>query len=136
MEKLTTYSACFGEGKYRVEAVAITCGRDVAVTVVGGSVPHIGATVLSVPRPSLADTSKTSSSSSVICVTGHKDDELARNAASSLASELGGIVTVSAGIHVDNASQEDLEILENNFYNVLDKIRMQVLGHYNRKNSM
>ena len=42
MEKLTTYSTDFGKEKYRVKAVAITCGRDVAVTVGGGTGYHIG----------------------------------------------------------------------------------------------
>jgi len=123
MEKPATYSAGFGEGRYRVEAVVIPCGRDLAITVVGGTEPHIGAAVLAVPRPSLADAARSSASASVLCVTGHKDDELARKAAVSLASALGCIVTVSAGIHVDNASPEDIKILEQNFYNVLDQIK-------------
>lgn len=130
MEKLTTYSACFGEGQYRVEAVAVTCGRDVAVTAAGGTGPHIGAAVLAVPRPSMADPSRMSSSSSVICVTGHKDDEIAKHAAQILASSLGCIVTVIAGIHIDNAAPEDIKMLEHNFKNMLEQLKEILKRHY------
>lgn len=127
---MLSYSASSGEDKFRVEAVAIPCGRDVAIIIGGGTEYHIGAAVLAVPRPGLADPGKLSASSSVICVTGHKDDEIARQAARSLASALGGIVTVSAGIHVDDASPQDIDILKKNFNIVLEQIKIQLIKHY------
>jgi len=136
IEKIATYMAGFGEGKYRVEAVAVTCGKDVAVIAGGGTDYHIGAAVLAVPRPSLADPSRLSASSSVICVTGHKDDEIAKRAAQSLASYLGCIVTVSAGIHVDNASSEDISIIEQYFNIVLEQIKIQLQRHYGNNKSI
>jgi gallate decarboxylase subunit D len=129
-DRMTVYSACFGEGKYRVEAIAVPCGRDLAVTVVGGTAPHIGASVLAVPRPSLSDPSRISSSASVICVTGHKDDDPARKIASSLASTLDCIVTVTAGIHIDDASTEDLKTLEHNISNLLDQLKKRLKIHF------
>jgi hypothetical protein len=132
MAQMTTYSASCGEDKYRVEAVAITCGKDVAIVAGGGDDYHIGATVLSVSRPSLADPSRISSSSSVLCVTGHKEDELARNAAASLSAVLECVVTLSAGIHIDKASNEELEILQNNFSGVLNQLTEKLKKHYQK----
>jgi len=100
-----------GSGRLRVEACAIVCGADLVVTLQGGTRHHIGATAMAVPRPSLADSSRVSASASVLCVTGHKEDELARSVALRLAAALGCTVTVAAGLHVEAASPEDIAAL-------------------------
>jgi gallate decarboxylase subunit D len=133
MAKMTSYSASYGEGKYLIEAIAVVNGKDVAIVAGGGTDYHIGAAVLSVPRPSRTNPSRFSSSSSVICVTGHKEDELARNASASLASELGCVVTVSAGIHIDGASAVDIKILQKNFSNVTNQLKEILKTHFQRK---
>jgi gallate decarboxylase subunit D len=130
MEKLTVYSVESGEGRYRVEAVAVPCGKDVSVIIVGGTDHHLGAAALAVPRPSMSDPSRTSSSCSVLCVTGHKDDEPARMAASSLAAELNCIVSVTVGIHFDNASPTDIKIFEEHVSNVLKGLTINLKSHY------
>ena len=53
-------------------------GEDLSVLVYGGEHAHIGCTVLSIPRPSLTDSQKTSCTSSVLNVTGHKDEIICR----------------------------------------------------------
>ena len=74
-------------GGIEITMTAMPCGRDYSITLSGGDVPHIGATALAVPRESLDQSKglngekKKSSSASVICVTGHKEDELARRVA-------------------------------------------------------
>jgi hypothetical protein len=57
---------------------AVRSGDDVVVVLGGGERPHIGALAVAIPRPSLADPEQTSSTSSVITLLGHKDDELYR----------------------------------------------------------
>ena len=97
----------FGIGTvpYRLEAVLIKAGSDVVVVVAGGTKPHIGATAVAAPRPSLTGRGN-SASVSVICQTGHCDDELARSAAKELASAWGCTVTLTVGLHIDAAADE------------------------------
>ena len=104
-----------GRNPYKISATVTLCGTDVAVIIGGGEKPHIGAVGLASPRPSLKDDSIVSASVSVICVLGHKDDILAREAALFLSSKLNTNIVVSVGLHVDNATREDIEKLKVNF---------------------
>ncbi len=87
------------------------CGKDVSVCIFGGDVPHIGAVAVAVPRKSLTGDGSDSASASVICITGHKEDEIARQTALRLSSAWQCVVTVSAGVHIDNAKKDDIAIL-------------------------
>ncbi len=80
----------------------------------GGEEPHLGAVVITVPRPSLANPEILSCTSSVIPLVGHKDDEAARPLAEMLAREINCPVSVAAGIHVKNAGSQDIEELKKN----------------------
>jgi len=111
-----------GEGRLRVEALVVVNGRDLVITIGGGDGYHIGATALAVPRPSLADPHLVSASASVLCVTGHKEDELARVAALKLAAGFERIVSVNLGLHVDAATAEDIDSLTHNFHILVDEI--------------
>jgi hypothetical protein len=104
-----------GSAPYRIQAVAVECGSDLVVTIGGGERSHVGATALAVPRASLADASMLSATASVICVTGHKEDELARKAALRLATTFSCCATVSVGIHIDEAKREDVVWLTQNY---------------------
>ena len=84
-------------------------GRDLNVSLCGGDSPHIGAVALAVPRPSLRHPDLTSASVSVVTVTGHKEDDLARSVGRALASTLGRTVAVSCGIHLDNAAEREID---------------------------
>jgi len=110
------------DGAYSLEAALTFCGRDISVAVRGGTGPHIGAAALAVPRPSLDGSGKTSASASVICVSGHKDDCLARQAALALASRYGSVALVSVGIHVDGADSAAIGRLEANFARLLREL--------------
>ena len=90
------------EDAYNLSASVRLIGDDVLVAIWGGEKPHIGAVAVAQPRPSLKDPAVTSSSASVICLVGHKEDELAKAAAEILAATLETQVVVTAGIHWDN----------------------------------
>jgi hypothetical protein len=77
----------------------------------GGTHPHVGAVAVAQPRPSLRGDGSLSSTASVIALLGHKEDELARWAALMLASRLNSTVTVTAGLHVDGATPEQIAAL-------------------------
>lgn len=91
---------------------AIPMGEDLCVALCGGERSHIGAVAVSQPRPSLADALVTSATTSVIAMPGHKEDLLARRLAARLATTLGVVVSVSCGIHVDAATMEDIDNIE------------------------
>lgn len=112
-----------GYGRFQVEAIAVLGGNDISVVIGGGTHYHIGATALAAPRPSLAEPEKISASASVICVMSHKDDEIARKAALSLASYLNCVAVVSVGLHVDKASGQDISTLLSNFEIVLEQLK-------------
>ncbi len=110
------FAAC-GEGIYRIEGRAIRCGEDAALLFAGGTKPHVGAVSLAVYEPQ-----RRSATVSTVTAYGHRDDELAALGAKKAASKLGGTVSVSVGIHVDDAEASDLEILRRNFEGCLDQL--------------
>ena len=111
-----------GQGLHRVEALAVLMGGDVSLCLAGGPGPHIGAAALAVPRGSLQENGRLSASASVLCVTGHMEDLLARRAALKIAAHLNRRVVVSAGLHLDDAGPEDIELLQANSDRAVDLI--------------
>ena len=89
-------------GRITVEATVVRAGGDLCIVLTGGDRPHIGTVTLSVPRPSLADSARTSATTSVLNLTGHKDGEAAQYLSQRLAAALGATVVVTGGIHVDD----------------------------------
>jgi hypothetical protein len=91
-----------------MEVQAHWVGADLVVTIGGGTRPHVGAVAVAQPRPSLKGDGSVSATASVIALLGHKEDELARWAALHLASRLNTTVVVTAGLHIDNATMEEI----------------------------
>jgi hypothetical protein len=91
---------------------AMPLGEDISVAICGGERGHIGAVAVSQPRPSLADPERVSSTTSVITLLGHKEDELARQVAGQLAQKLGVTVTVACGIHIDAILPQQIVLIE------------------------
>jgi gallate decarboxylase subunit D len=117
----------FGIGKYIIEAVAVCSGKDINITIGGGELYHIGAVAVAVPRNEVKNGKKRSATASVICVQGHKEDEFAHYASKYLATALDSVVTVSVGVHVDNANEEDIKVLYDNFKNLVKKLEKAIL---------
>jgi gallate decarboxylase subunit D len=101
------------EGRFKLEALVISLGQDLLVAVWGGTHPHIGAVALALPRPSLRDKKKTSATSSVLTLLGHKEDVTAKTVSERLASALEKNVVVTAGIHWDNLNPEEIQTIVN-----------------------
>ena len=97
------------EGRFKLEALVKPLGPDLLVAVWGGTHPHIGAVALALPRPSLRDKKKTSATSSVLTLLGHKEDETAKMISEALAAALKKNVVVTAGIHWDNLKAEEIQ---------------------------
>jgi hypothetical protein len=110
------------EDAYNLSASVRLIGDDVLVAIWGGEKPHIGAVAVAQPRPSLRDPAVTSSSASVICLVGHKEDELAKAAAEILAATLETQVVVTAGIHWDKLAPEAITHVVRNSEILVDMI--------------
>lgn len=82
-------------------------GDDLLIVVKGGDKPHIGTTVLAVPRPSLTGDGSVSTTSSVLNVSGHKDETICRILAEKASKKYGATVVCTGGFHMDgiNAGQ-------------------------------
>lgn len=77
-------------------------GDDLLIVVRGGDKPHVGTAVLAVPRPSLTEDGSASATSSVLNVSGHKDETICRILAERAAKKYGVTVVCVGGFHVDD----------------------------------
>jgi hypothetical protein len=115
------------EDSYNLTASVRLIGADVLVAIWGGEKPHIGAVAVAQPRPSLKDPDVTSASASVICLVGHKEDELAKAAAEILAAALNTRVVVTAGIHWDNLDPQGIQRIIQNSEILVDMILTRIV---------
>jgi hypothetical protein len=93
--------------KWKVSLKSFKMGDDWVLLLQGGEKPHIGAVALAVPY-------KETASASLISAPRHKDGDLAKPLSEKVAKELKTKVTLVVGIHVDDATQKDINQLINN----------------------
>ena len=105
------FSASETSGRVSISVTAIFMGNDLNISLYGGDTPHIGAVALAQPRPSLHNTEQSSSTCSVLAITGHKEDELARALALDLSKKLEVAVCVACGIHLNKISPEEIGLV-------------------------
>ena len=110
-----------GEGRFQVTVSAIKTDEGIAVIITGGSKSHVGAVVLSSPRPSLTGEGA-SCDSWIIPLPGHKDDIIAKELAETLCRQLQVPVSVTAGVHIDNADNNELKLLCKNCLNAGEQL--------------
>ena len=118
------------EDAYNLSASARLIGGDVLVAIWGGEKPHIGAVAAAQPRPSLRDPKVTSSSASVICRVGHKEDDLVKAAAEILAAALETYVVVTGGIHWDDLAPEAIQQVVRNSEILVDMILQRCVADF------
>ena len=115
-----SFSASAGAGRHAVTAEAAFIGRDVMAALHGGERPHVGAVALASPCTS-GDTD-VRAYASVISAPGHRDDVLAHRLSLAMSRELGRTVCMAAGIHVGNATGEDIRQLVRNVEDAARKL--------------
>ena len=113
------------EGRFDIAATVLLIGRDLLVAIWGGDSPHIGAVAAAQPRPSIRDPSVTSATASVICYVGHKEDSMAKAAAEYLAATFNMKVVVTAGMHWDNLTDENIDQVLKNGDVLIELIRQR-----------
>lgn len=116
-----------GSGRTAVCLRLLRVGKDCQVILTGGEQPHIGAVVLAVPRPSLRGGER-SCDCWVTPVSAHKDHLVAQSAAEKLCPALNGVVSVSAGIHSDRASEEELQTICRNCASTVEMALSAILA--------
>jgi len=89
-------------GHHHLEASVAIVGEDLVVAVGGGERPHVGCAVLATPYAAKSGGRAWSASCSVLTIPPHKEEPIARGIATRLASELGRVAVVTAGIHDDH----------------------------------
>nr|WP_312578365.1 hypothetical protein [Sedimentibacter sp.] len=110
------------KGRIKINVKAVLIGEDLCVMISGGESPHIGCVTMSVPRPSLSDPNIVSSTTSVLNLIGHKDDEAAKYVSHELSSKLNKNVVVTCGIHLDNITREEINVVMELLKIITDKL--------------
>lgn len=105
MERTIKKSLSLGELTLKITEV----GEDWHLLLTGGEKPHVGCAVLAVPRPSLTGSGKTSVTSSVLNLTGHKDETICRYLAEEIAKRKNAVTVCTGGVHVDHITKEQME---------------------------
>ena len=121
------------EGKYDLSASVRRVGEDIVVAIWGGERPHIGAVAAAQPRPSLENSNVISASASVICFLGHKDDNLAKKTAETLAAAFNVNVVVTVGIHWDDLSQADISVINKNGEILVDSVLRKIRSDFGKE---
>ena len=91
-----------------IEARVVEAGDDLVIAVGGGDRPHVGVVVLAQPIPSRTRPGKHSASVTVVTIPPHKEEAIARGIAEKVASELGRVVVVTAGVHEDDIDSDGI----------------------------
>ncbi len=112
------------------EACPLTCcvvpmGEDYTVTVYGGTLPHIGSTVMAQARPSLTGQGIGATSSVLNCV-GHKDEAIARMFAERIAIHGNCTAVCACGIHLDSITEEQLAAIQAGCHRLLECVLAEI----------
>lgn len=128
--KEVSFDVSTESGSFDIHANVRLIGKDLLVAIWGGEKPHIGAVSVAQPRPSLKDPKRVSSTASVICILGHKEDELAKAASEMLSAALNTGVVATAGIHWDDLDENGIERVIENSRQIIDMIIDKILCEF------
>ncbi|UPT77782.1 hypothetical protein MN086_01235 [Sulfurovum sp. XGS-02] len=93
-----------GEGRYSVRLKSHKIGKDRLVIITGGEEEHIGSATLIESKRHLKTMIKN----------GHKDHIVSEKTANIIYDRMGEDLLVICGIHIDDASKEEIDILVRN----------------------
>ena len=100
---MKTIHASAGDGRYAIHIDAFsTEGKGLCAFLYGSEIPHNGGTVVAVPRL------KSNAAHN------HDDTEIAVPIAKLMAVQLNEPISLTAGIHIDKASREEINLLCHN----------------------
>ncbi len=118
-----------GEGKFALTAHVCATRGGIVAFAFSPDHAHVGATAQAIPRPEPGRTATVS----ILAVPCHRDEAPARDIAAALATRFGVPCAATAGLHVDDASPEDIAVLLNNTKALIKALEEKVadlLGTY------
>ncbi|HVP80437.1 MAG TPA: hypothetical protein VMV04_21345 [Thermodesulfobacteriota bacterium] len=121
------FSVETSKGRFKTCGFVQQVGQDILVSIWGGTQPHIGAVGIAVPRPSLKNPDQWSATSSNFTFPGHKEDALVKRISERLATQLKKNVVVTAGIHWDSLTPQEIKTIENLTGKLSDRILNKLL---------
>lgn len=114
-------------GSHTLILKAETIGNDIIVTIYGGDEHHIGGIALAYPTKSHYRDA-TTVSVNTITAPGHKDYLVANTTAEKICKALNALVVVSVGIHINEATKDEItEII-----NVVDLLVDDLIVQYQK----
>lgn len=116
-----------GKDRYMVSAKVICCGSDLSVTITGGDTPHVGAVALGCFPPEGFGVEGRGATVSVVCALDHRDDVVARDVAKKLATVFKCNVSITVGVHLDDATPEEIRLLVRACDELCDQIASDTL---------
>lgn len=93
-----------GAGKHLVWFEQTRIGDDILILVGGGELPHIGGVVMKVPGEEIR----------VLTIGIHKDHHVLIPIAEAAARKYDTTVVVTGGVHIDDATKEDIALIMKN----------------------
>jgi hypothetical protein len=118
------------KGRFKIHASVQKVGQDLLVSIWGGTRPHIGAVGIATPRPSLKNPKKWSATSSNFTFLGHKEDVMVKEISEKLATRLRRNTVVTAGVHWDRITSNEIKILQN----LAKRLSDQILRKFREQN--
>jgi len=100
-----------GEGRYSVRLESYNIGKDMLIVITGGDETHIGSATLIEAKGHLQTMIKK----------GHKDHVVSEKMANIIHDIIGKDILVVCGIHIDDASKKEIDILVNNAQTCVDR---------------
>lgn len=116
------------KGRFRIHGLVQELGQDILVSIWGGTRPHIGAVGMAIPRPSLKNPKKWSATSSNFTFIGHKEDTLVKTISERLAARLRRNVVVTAGIHWDGITSDEIKAIQHLTQKLSDLISKEIVS--------
>ena len=104
------FETTVGEGRHRISLTLIDTGRGWIGSLVGGESPHVGGVVLAWPLDS-QDADAPGCELRELHLPGHLDHQAALPMARQLCQRLHTAISITAGIHVEQADAEDIRVL-------------------------
>jgi hypothetical protein len=101
-----------GSGKYKVWLSSHRIGNDLVFFLGGGQRAHVGGVVIAEPGKKVK----------AIRLTGHYDDIVLKPIAETACKKYKTKVIAVGGVHVDNASEEEIQILVENCRRLLKDV--------------
>lgn len=103
----------YGDGRYVIYITAVFTMDGISVIITGGEKPHVGGSALSVPRPANIE-NRINCDTWITPRPGHRDSEVAALVSRLICTDTGMTTAVIAGIHIDRADKEEINILIEN----------------------